>query len=187
MVSENEFSDLQNDSISQVYLPPLRKRSAENFLKKLREDSGSGSDGLATRILRNCAAELALPFVFLCRIILNTGRWPSCWTNHWIFPLYKRKSVNDPSNYRGIHLTPQLSKAAERFIGSLFMPFLFSSCAFGKNQFAYTPARGSRDAVLFYVLSWIWAINWGCKIAVYCSDVSGAFDRVRAEKLLCKL
>ena len=36
-------------------------------------------------------------------------------------------------------------------------------------------------------MSWLLALNRRKKVAVYCSDVSGAFDRVRAERLLEKL
>ena len=68
--------------------------------------------------------------------ILDTGAWPESWIVHWIVPLYKRKSVFDPVNYRGIHLTCQLSKVVERVLKLLFMPFLTSTVAFGPNQFA---------------------------------------------------
>ena len=47
--------------------------------------------------------------------------------------------------------------------------------------------HGARDAVLFYVLSWIAGLNEGNNIGIYCSDVSGAFDRVDSELLLRKL
>ena len=36
-------------------------------------------------------------------------------------------------------------------------------------------------------MSWLLALNRSKKVAVYCSDVSDAFDRVRAERLLEKL
>ena len=47
--------------------------------------------------------------------------------------------------------------------------------------------RGYRDALAFTVFSWIWALGIGKRIALYCSDVSGAFDRVSADRLLAKL
>ena len=37
------------------------------------------------------------------------------------------------------------------------------------------------------VLTWLRAMAQGNRIAVYCSDVSGAFDRVPADRLLDKL
>ena len=43
------------------------------------------------------------------------------------------------------------------------------------------------DAVLYYVLSWVAALNNLHKVSVYCSDVHGAFDLVDARLLLNKL
>eukprot|EP00973_Karenia_brevis_P009624 1297731-Karenia_brevis.AAC.1 len=57
----------------------------------------------------------------------------------------------------------------------------------GDNQFAYLPGRGCRDALLFMALSWLSAWARGHKILLYCSDVSGAFDRVSASRLLWEL
>jgi len=37
------------------------------------------------------------------------------------------------------------------------------------------------------VFSWIWALGLGKRVALYCSDVSGAFDRVNASRLIQKL
>ena len=99
----------------------------------------------------------------------------------------KRKCKGDPGNYRGIHLTAQVSKVVERTIGELFLPFLEIINAAGPNQFAYRKNRGLRDALAFNSMVWIYFVRTGHKIALYCSDVSGAFDRVPTERLLAKL
>jgi hypothetical protein len=101
--------------------------------------------------------------------------------------LYKKNSVYNPSNYRGIHLTAQLAKVVERLLKLLYDPYLSSISAFGPNQFAYTLGRGARDALALLVLTWVQALGTGRKIAVYCSDVSGAFDKVCLERLVAKL
>ena len=88
----------------------------------------------------------------LARIILQERRWPDAWLVHNIVPLHKKNSVYAPGNYRGVHLTAQLSKAMERFLQTLFMPFLLRSEAFGPNQFAYTPECGARDALAHVLL-----------------------------------
>ena len=75
----------------------------------------------------------------------------------------------------------------ERLLRPLFFPYLIRTNAFGENQFAHTPGRGARDALAHLVLTWVTALASGYKIAVYCSDVSGALDRVRAERLVEKL
>ena len=95
--------------------------------------------------------------------------------------------MSDPDNYRGIQLTAQLSKATERLIAALFVPRLERIGAFGMHQFAYRRRRGARDALLHLILSCLHSFSLGHRIVVYCSDVSGAFDRVDADRLRAKL
>ena len=84
-------------------------------------------------------------------------------------------------------MTSQISKVAERVFASVFVPQLICSGAYGRNQFAYMPERGARDALAQLVLTWISLLAKRRKIAVYCSDVSGAFDKVNSRRLLRKL
>eukprot|EP00969_Alexandrium_andersonii_P046401 2036066-Alexandrium_andersonii.AAC.1 len=64
----------------------------------------------------------------------------------------------------------------ERFLGRYFLPRLIDF-GFGDRQFAYTPNRGVRDAHLLCILTWLTALAEGRRVAVYCTDVSAAFDR----------
>jgi hypothetical protein len=75
----------------------------------------------------------------------------------------------------------------ERLIKDLYVPFLTDTVGFGPSQFAYTKERGARDALAHLVLTWIKARGKKSKVAVYCSDVSGAFDRVKTDRLITKL
>ena len=184
-VEVNEHTvDLVNRSFDRFVL--VRSKGVAKSLEKLDVDSGTGPDLLAARVLKICARELSLPLAKLIRRIIANGFWPSAWTVHWLMPLHKRKSVADPPNYRAINLTAQISKVVERFLCPTFTPTL-DDRAFGVAQFAYRKQHGARDAILYYVLSWIAALNDGCKVGVYCSDVAGAFDRVDSELLLRKL
>lgn len=183
----NDFSEVDSRGECMVGFLLLRTRNAISVLKKLREKSATGPDELGTIVLRRCAKELGPAFCKLCRSIVSTGRWPEVWIEHRICPLHKKKSKFLAKHYRGIQLTSQLSKAAERFIGRLFLPYLASINAYGENQFAYTLERGARDALLFIILSWLLSIANGKKIALYCSDVAGAFDKVDAQRLVVKL
>ena len=102
-------------------------------------------------------------------------------------PLFKKHAVFNPGNYRGIHLTTQLSKVVERLVKALYVPYIYQIEGYGPNQYAYTHGRGARDVLAKLVLVWIDALSRGRKIVVYCSDVSGAFDRVEANRLIAKL
>ena len=163
----------------------MRKVAAE--LRKLKPDSSTGPDEISARLLKGCSRTIAVPVALLLRAMLAQGHWPRGWRVHWLFPLHKKKTKANPANYRGIHLTAQLSKVAERALGCLFLPFLEHVGAYGPNQFAYTRDRGLHDALALNALRWIRALSAGRRVGLYCSDVSGAFDRVPSEKLLEKL
>ncbi len=183
----NDYTAIGEANIADDTFLPIRSRDVRRILSKLKLDSATGPDGLATRVLKNCADELAYPLALIIRAVLSTGRWPQRWREHWVVPLYKKKSRADPSNYRGVHLTAQVSKAAERVLGAHFQRHLERSGAYGDRQFAYSKNRGYGDALALSLLTWLLALEHGQLIALYCSDVSGAFDRVCEERLRAKL
>ena len=185
---ENSFSNIAQrfQNVDLDRLPSLA--GAMFVLQQLNATSATGPDELPTRILKECADILAWPLLLLACRILKTGQWPDIWRMHWIVPLFKKKEVFKPGNYRGIHLTAQLSKAMERLLGQLWLPDMSKQPEFfGPNQFAYLPERGARDALAVMFISWLIGFQRKRKFGLYCSDVSGAFDKVDAARLGAKL
>ena len=166
---------------------PIRQRVAKRILAKLDPNSGTGPDKLAARVLKNCQKELVGPITDLARILFSQACWPRTWRLHWIHPLHKKKSRSDPSNYRGIHLTPQISKVVERIIGQTFLRWISENEKMGSHQYAYTEKRSHKDALAINVCSWLASLESQEMVGLYCSDVSGAFDRVLRSRLVSKL
>ena len=94
----------------------LRFRSAMKHLTQLDVSKSTGPDDLPARVIKEDANSICEPMLQLCKRMLREGHWPKLWRFHNLIPLYKRKSVSGPNNYRGIHLTCVLSKVAERII-----------------------------------------------------------------------
>ena len=67
------------------------------------------------------------------------------------------------------------------------MPYVYSAEVFGKNQYAFSEKRSHRDALAANVCNWLLMMEDGKAIGLYCSDVSGAFDRVSRPRILAKL
>ena len=103
-----------------------------------------------------------------------------------MIPLYKRLSPADCSNYRGVHLTTLFSKIAEKIIGGPICDFLEKSGIWGNEQFAYRKNHSSSDLLAFVLCTWLPAFHCKTKIGVFCSDIKGAFDRVKTEVLIQK-
>ena len=79
--------------------------STEKALHSLDDDGVLGFDMLAPKILKHCSHVLAPILHRLIVAILIVGEWPALWMTHWVVPLFKRKSVYDAAEYRGIRLT----------------------------------------------------------------------------------
>ena len=104
----------------------------------------------------------------------------------FLAPLFKRNQAHDPRNYRGIHITSNLSKVAERMIAFRFNRFLQLN-GYRSFQWAYCKGFGARDLLCYLVNSWILAFCRGQMIGTYKGDISSAFDRVYKQFLLAKL
>ena len=180
------YSDLQKRPPQANWQAPPESAALE-VLTKLRDESATGPDLVPTRLLHHCAKALAeLLHRLACRI-LETGHRPTLWLEHWIIPLYKKKAVWNPDNYRGVHLTSQLAKCTERLLQKSFEKFLNSATVSGPNQFAYKKQKGARDVLAVLTLTWITGFNRKKKFGLYNADVSGAFDRVCTKRLIEKL
>ena len=60
----------------------VNAQDAARCLEALDEDSGTGPDGLASRVVKRCAHQLSVPLAKLIQRILTQGFWPSSWTVH---------------------------------------------------------------------------------------------------------
>ena len=123
----------------------------------------------------------------LARKLLAEGRLPLCWRTHWVHAIHKRKSRADANNYRGVHLSAQLSKVVERAIGSIFILWAEAHDLYGPCQFAYGKGKGYRDAVAINMCNWLLRMERGENIGLFCADVSGAFHRIDQYRLGNKL
>ena len=161
----------------------IRSRLLVGILKCVKLDTASGPDGLPPRIYRECSKELGPAIAVLVRFLIRLGFWPQIWRFHRILALYKKGAVSVPSNYRGVHLTNILAKIVERAIASVLVPYFDRVGSFGRDQWAFRKKHSCRDLVALLICRWLLALDTGCKIGIYLSDISGAFDRVDREIL----
>ena len=136
----------------------VRARQVASELRKLDLDSANGPDAISSRFLKACCLEIVIPLSKLARRILELRRWPEAWVVHRVVAIHKRNAVFKLANYRGVHLTSQIAKVNERVLSPFFVPKLERQ-AFSVHQFAYRKAHGSRDAIAFYVLSWLLSLK----------------------------
>ena len=179
--------DLEHNGSFQSAFLLLRHTVTRAILRAIDADGATGPDGVPGRILKECAEVLAAPVTLLVKMMLLQGEWPDIWREHWVVPLYKKKSVWKAVNYRGVHLTAVMSKTAERILATLLTSYFEASGAYGKTQWGFRKRRSCRDLVAMLTAKWILSFHRGKRVGVYLSDISGAFDRVSTPLLLRKL
>ena len=77
--------------------------------KRLKRNKAAGTDGSRAEFLLDAVDVLLKPLAQVFTHMLMNGV-PSDWCKGIIHPIFKSGDVNDPSNYRGITVTPVLSK-----------------------------------------------------------------------------
>ena len=164
----------------------LRRRWAKRILREVNPSKATGPDDLPGRILKECAAELAEPVVRVARRIFHESKWPETWRTHWIHPLFKKGSPSSPLKYRGVHLTPILSKCVERILAIVLVQFFEAAGLYGDSQWAFRKGVGCRDLVGMLTCKWLLGLCEQKKIGIFLSDISGAFDKVFSPFLLSK-
>ena len=82
----------------------------------LKANKVAGPDGIIPDVYMH-AGDKIIPFlVHLSNTIFTSGEYPEAWTGVIVLSLYKKGSIHDPDNYRGISLLDVCSKLYNHII-----------------------------------------------------------------------
>ena len=133
----------------------LRERWVRHELEALRTDQATGLDEIPARILNECASVLCRPLCRILREIIAQCLWPQTLRFHNTAPLFKKGAVHNAANYRGLRLTPILSKVVERVLRTPLVAFFEAVDAYGETPFAFQKIVGCHDLLLALMCSWL--------------------------------
>ena len=139
-----------------------------------------------TEHLLNCHPSAHLLITYLCNLMLLSGYVPSQFGLGLLTPIPKG-SVGQRSlsldDFRGITVSPLVSKILEKCILENFSKYFFSS----DNQFGFKKHVGCTHALYCLRSTIDHFVSHGSTINVCSLDVSKAFDRVNHFALFSKL
>ena len=167
---------------------PFSEAAVRRLLSNLRSDGGPGPDGLKPLLLKNCAAEMAIPLTILFTKSLEEGILPRQFKLARVSPIYKGKgSRSEPLNYCPISLTSVCCKTMERLVAQALFEYFELHNILTTAQFGFRPGRSTLDQLLLVynkVTSWFDASQ---TVDVILFDFLKAFDRVNHRLLIKKL
>jgi hypothetical protein len=74
-------------------------------LRKVKDKSTAGPDGIPAFLLRDCASAFAYPLTVLFNLSLKTSTYPASWKKSLISPIHKKGKKSEVENYHpGIFL-----------------------------------------------------------------------------------
>jgi len=155
-------------------------------ISKIEFGKSVGIDGLQKEHLVNAHPILYVILSKLFCLMYAIGYVPNEFGNGIIIPLQKDTTLRGSQsidNFRGITISPLLSKVFEHSILFIFGKFLTSS----ERQFGFKEKLGCNHAI-FCVRNVIdYFVENGSTVNICCLDVSKAFDRLNHNCLFYKL
>ena len=177
LVKHNDGCDCKSSYIS--------TSNVIDAIMNMRKGKSADEDGISIEHLHHSPLNILLRLTNLFNSMLRHSFVPTQFQSGFMVPIVKDNQGNlaDVNNYRGITISPIISKVFEHVLKAIFFEHLTTSqhqYGFKKNSSTAHALHCLRETVNFYV-------NNGSR--VYCSflDASKAFDRLVHVGLFLKL
>ena len=160
--------------------------SIEKIVVSMKLGKAAGMDGLMVEHIQYAHPVLLVVLKKLFNVMIECGYVPLAFGQGLIIPIPKRtiySKLASIKDFRGITLSPVLSKIFEHCLLLLFQDFLVSS----EFQFGFKKGKGCRDA-LFIVNETVNYFASNCSTVCLCAiDLTKAFDNLNHSILFSKL
>ena len=167
---------------------PVTERRVKDLRMKLNEyieKKAAGHDGICSKELKVVADKIAWQLAILFNESLETGEIPSDFKTGNSIPIFKsgKKDITAPENYRGISLTPLVSKVLERIVFDEVSAFLSNRKLLSKLQSGFRASHSCSDLLLATPDDWLQVRDKKQYAIAVFIDLSKAFDKVLHEHL----
>ena len=109
---------------SHFNLASVSENSILTILKATQVSKAAGLESLSGRFLKDGAKVLAKPIYDLCKLSINSQKFPDLCKVAELKSLYKKGSLTQPCNHRPISLFPLIFKVIEKVIHDQASTFL---------------------------------------------------------------
>lgn len=167
-----------------------KKITTEEVLKvakSIKCKTSCGIDEITNNMLKVSCLSYAEIYVKLFNLILETGIYPSIWTENLIKPLFKGGNFTDPSNYRGIALSSCFAKFFSKILCNRLDTYLEDNDIICKEQIGFRKGCRTSDHVLTLKTLVDKAFKKSSKLFCCFVDMKKAFDLVNRNALFHKL
>ena len=185
ILNDDAFSS--NDSNFEELDKPITVKEIETVIRSLKRNKSAAGDELLNEYFIESADILSGHLADIFNAILNSGVFPSQWSEGIIVPLFKKNDPNDVNNYRGVTLVSCFSKIFTGVLNNRLKNWVEDNNVLSDSQFGFRKGRSTTDAC--FVLNAAIQKILSEKGRLYCAfvDFKKAFDSVYLNGLWHKL
>ena len=182
---DSNFKDLTNKN--SLFLRPLTEEDVLELIHKLKNSNSSGTDEISNSLLKQVGVYIVTPLTHIINLSLEQGIYPERLKVSNVIPLHKKGDSHMVINYRGISLSPSLSKIFESSVNMQLMPFLLANKMLSNSQHGFTTKKSTDSALNEFVDGIVSALDQSQVALGLFVDFTKAFDCVDHSILLNKL
>lgn len=156
------------------------------IIKNLRFNTGYGSDGITSQIIKLSHLAIVPYLNRLFSISINNCQIPNDWRTAIVHPIFKSGARNDPSNYRPISNTSITCKIMERLITDYIHKSWKLNNQLFKNQHGFRKEYSCESSITVFTQELAEYVDKGIQVDAILLDFSKAFDVVPHNRLIDK-
>ena len=179
-----EFPDKTEERITDVF---FTVETVEEKLLELDPNKAAGPDRIESRLMKECAEELAPILHQIYRKSIDESEVPEQWKEAEVVPIHKGGSKAVMANFRPVALTSVVCKVLEKILCSAILAFLTTNNLISQQQHGFVRGRSCQTNILLCLEKWTELIDSGKSVDVTYFDYAKAFDKVSHRLLLIKL
>ena len=165
----------------------IKTEGVEKLLKTLNPSKAPGPDGMAPKVLKTLAEEIAPSLSLIFQRSYYSGKVPSDWKLAHVTPVYKKGEHYRASNYRPISLTSIPCKIMEHILVSNLTNHLEGNKLLTKSQHGFRAKHSCESQLIQLTNELSQNLDDGIQTDLIVLDFAKAFDKVNHSLLTHKL
>ena len=174
-INYNDPSDIADDYLDHR----ITESEVLRALRTQKTGKSPGIDGLSIQFIKTSSQHLVPYLVELFNMFYDSGYFPPEWAASILAPIHKKGSKDDPNNYRGVSLLPEISKIFTSIINNRLKVWCDTNEKIGEEQSGFRKDHSTIDSMfILHTLITKYLRHTGGRFYALFVDFEKAFDRV---------